>query len=505
MRQIDKQAQERYLEKLRLIKEGAMANPFESEQQKQEIITRSQKDIRFMVSYFFGHYATCECADFQVKLANRVAKNPTCRELVRWPRGHAKSVWANIFIPLWLWIRGEELFVILVGNTYDKAVELLSDMQAEFEANPRLIHYFGDQQLRGSWEDGNFSTRDGRMHGMAMGMRQSVRGLRKRSLRPNYISCDDLEDQQTAKNPKRQDEIVRWIENDLLKTMDGPVRRYLHPNNDPYERSIQNLLEKRHPLWHLDLIKAYDKETYTPAWPQKYTPQYFKDQEADGIIAAHAEFLHEPLIEGKIFTQDLVQWADPPRISSFKIIAGHWDVAYSGKNDFNAVKVWGLHGHNFWHIKAFVRQCKMEMAIRWMYDYEDTLPKGTIIQWRVEAQFWNDPVKQAIDTVRKEKGRWLNIAIVMRSKSGKYERMITMHPYYQFGRIYHSNKELANNDMQVGLKQLYGIEPGYATHDDAPDADQQCIEYLAQFVRYNNGSKSEDDIEMGEARRNTKM
>lgn len=501
MKYADKEIRDRYLAKIRLIKEGSVLDPFETEKDQAARIARAKKDIRFCVGYYFPHYATSESADFQIKAANRVARNPTCRELPRWPRGHAKSVWFDIIIPIWLWMRGEGVFHVQVGNTQDAAIELIADVQAEFEANARLIHDFGEQVLRGSWESGNFSTRDGRYHGKALGMRQSVRGLRKGALRPTYVSCDDLEDQETSKNPRRQDAIIKWIENDLLKTMDGPVRRYVHPNNDPYERSIQNELERRHPDWHLDLVKAYDKATYKPAWPQKYTPEYFKEQEADGILSAHAEFLHEPLIEGKVYTKEMIQWADAPRLQQFRIIAGHWDVAYSGKNDYNAVKVWGLHGFNFWHLKAFVRQCKMEDAIRWMYEVERLLPEGIIIQWRVEEQFWGDPVQQAIEKVRKEYGRWLNISVVKRSGTNKLVRILSMHPYYQNSRVYYDRREYANNDMQTGLKQLYGIEPGYRTPDDGPDADQQAIEYLATFVSYGGGNEY-SGIEMGGPRRN---
>jgi len=372
-----KAAAERYREKLELLKSGDAANPFETKEEQRLRIELAKRDIKFMVSYYLPHYATSESADFQIRLAKRVARNTTCRELVRWGRGLAKSVWCDLIIPLWLWMRGETNFVVIVGNTYDKAVILLSDLQAELEANPRIIHDFGEQKFVGSWTDGLFQTKDGRLIGMALGMGQSPRGLRKKAIRPTLIIADDLEDKDTAKNPKRQDEVVAWIERDLVPTMDGPVRRYLHPNNNPMPRSIQNQLQKLHPDWHVDEVKAYDKQTYEPAWPQKYGKDYYRIIEQDiGILAAYAEYLHEPHIEGKIFTNDLIQWGEPPRINHFKLIAGHWDVAYSGKNDFNAVKVWGLHGINFWHLKAFCRQCKMEDAIRFMYFYESTLPES---------------------------------------------------------------------------------------------------------------------------------
>lgn len=500
MRQVDKEAQARYLDRLRLIREGAAANPFESTAEQQARIERARRDVRFFVEYYLSHYATSQSADFQIKLANRVAKSQTCRELIRWGRGLAKSVWADTIIPLWLWVRGEDIYMVIVGNNYAKAVELLSDVQAEFEANPRLIHDFGEQQLRGSWESGNFSTRDRKFRGVALGMRESPRGLRKQARRPNYIVCDDLEDRETVNNERRQDAIVTWIESDLIPTMDGNIRRYLHPNNDFAPRTIQNELERRHPTWHVDTVKAYDKATYAPAWPQKYSPTYYRELEDDlGVLAVRAEYLHEPIIQGKIFKPDMIQWADPPKLNTHKIIVGHWDVAYSGNNDYNAIKVWGLNGINFWHIKAFCRQCKMEDAVRWMYDYEDTLPGTVVVHWRVEAQFWGDPVMQAIETVRAERGRWLNILVVDRSKSGKFDRILTMCPYYQNGRIYYSSKEYADNDMQAGLKQLYGIEPKYTGHDDGPDADQQAIEYLAHFVSYTRASG--ETLTTGESRR----
>lgn len=487
MKQQDKQALLRYKEKLDLIRSGNAVNTNETKDEQQERIERAKKDFAYFVKSYFPHYADAPTPDFHVRLARRTKSDKKCRILVRWGRGLAKSVVCDTLIPLWLWINEEKIYIVIVANNKDKADILLGDAQAEFEANPLLIHDFGNQKLDGSWTDGDFRTKDGRFMAKSLGMGQSPRGLRVGSQRPNLIVCDDLEDKDTSKNPKRQDEVVTWIERDLIPTMDGETRRYLHPNNDPWPRSIQNELERKHPKWKVDLVKAYDPETYKPAWTGKYDDNYYREVEEDlGVIAAKAEYNHEPHIEGKIFTDEMIQWGKPPRIDHFKIIVGFWDVAFSGRSDYNAVKVWGLHGRNFWHLKAFVKQCKMADAIRFMYDYEEELPGNTIVHWKVESQFWNDPMKDALYKIAQEKGRSLNIVVVERPRANKYDRILTMHPYYQNGRIYYNEREVANNDMQQGIAQLKGIEPGYKTHDDAPDADEQAINQLSEYVKKDN-------------------
>ena len=506
MRRLDtaeKQARDQYLEKVKFARAGSSVNPFETPEEQRRAIERAKKDVEFMVRRYLPHYATSQCADFQIRLANRVAREQQCRELVRWGRGLAKSVWCDLIIPLWLWMRGEKIYLVIVGNNYDKAEQLLGDIQSEFEGNPQLIHDFGEMKQRGSWELGDFKTADNRFIGKAIGMGESPRGLRIGNLRPNMIVPDDLEDKDTVKNPKRQDEVVTWIEKDLIPTMDGPIQRYMHPNNDFAPRTIQNQLEKRHPKWHVDQVKAYDKVTYAPAWHQKYDAGYYREREEDiGVLAAHAEYLHEPHVEGKVFTEKLFQWAPPPKWNALQLLVGHWDVAYSGNNDYNAVPVWGLRGHQFWKMKSFCAQCKMEDAIRFMYDFENTLPQGVVIHWRVEEQFWNDPVRQAIDKVRDERGRWLNLAVAQRSKVKKFDRLMSMHPYYQNGRIWYNTNERYSAGFQESTSQLMGIEPGYNCHDDGPDADQQAVEYLAQFVTYtDNGSTR---VELGGERRHNR-
>lgn len=491
MKREDKIVKDRYLEKLKLIKSGGgSVDPFETKEVQNERIARAKKDPAFFVETYLKHYATAKCAPFQIWLARQVLKNKRCKILVRWGRGLAKSVWATIIIPLLLWINGEDVFMVIVGNNLDKAKLLLGDVQAEFEANELLRHDFGDQVLRGSWEDGDFRSKDGRFIGKALGMGQSPRGLRVGSRRPNLIVPDDLEDKDTQKNPKRQDEVVRWIERDLIPTMDGDTRRYIHPNNNPFVRSIQGELEKRHPKWTLHQVNAYDPVTYVPAWKAKYGKNYYRDLEDEiGILAAQAEYNNKAHVEGKIFKQEQIQWKKLPRMNQFKAIVGHWDIAYAGTptSDYNAVRVWGLYDGDFYYIDSFVKQSKMKAALEWMVYYQKQLPPTVSIHWRFESQFWNDEVKRTIREVEEENDCKLSLVKVDTPRKKKYDRIITLQPYYQNGRNYYNEAKKGHNDTATGLVQLYGIEPGYKTHDDAPDADEQAIKYLEKFNKAGGG------------------
>lgn len=472
-----------YRRKLEILRNSTGFNAHESAVEQGRRIAAAKNDPVLFAETYLPHYTSSPCADFQRVAAMRIMRSPDVRMVLRWARAHAKSVWADIIIPLWLWARGEKMYMVLIGSSQDRAKTLLSDVQAEFEANPRLLHDFGDQEMLGSWQDGEFTTRVG-FTGVALGMGQSVRGLRKRALRPTYIVLDDCETRQLCKNPKRIAEMVRWVETDVMGTMDGPVQRLLLANNRFAPDMIQVRLLERHKGWLCHEVQAYDPATYAPAWPTKYTADYWRAKEReDGTLATRAEYLHQPHVEGSIFTDDLFNWGKPPRIDHFTAIVGHWDVAYAGTAtaDFNAVRVWGLDKDNrYWLLGTYCKQSKMAAAVHWMVEFDKALPESVVVRWQYEAQFWNDELERTLADVCKAERHELLIRKAERSKANKYDRILTLHPYYQNGRVWYSDKLKGDADSEVALAQLKGIEPGYATHDDAPDADEQAIHVLSR-------------------------
>ncbi|GLB51715.1 hypothetical protein NBRC110019_07540 [Neptunitalea chrysea] len=502
MKREDKIALERYKKRLEFARSAGQINPYETKDEQKARIERAKRDPEYLVQEYFPHYATAACADFQIESAMLTLKNPTIKLFDQWGRGLAKSVWDDIIKPFWLWIQNEAHYMVVVTVNKDRAAELAEDLRAEFEANPKIIHDFGEQSKSGQWEKGFYITKDGFIV-KGLGAGQSVRGLRVKSRRPDYIVVDDLETKETVKNPARQDEYVKWIERDLIPTMDGKIRRFLYANNRFAPVMIQTKLQEKHPKWKVLQVNAYDPVTYKPTWWQKYDDDYYREledpDEGIGILAAQAEYNNKPHVEGTIFKQENVQWGKMPKINHFNIIFGFWDIAYAGTktSDYNAIVLQGVINGDYWIIDNFCKQSKMAEAVAYMCNItKDWLKRAptVTIHWRYEAQFWNDEVERIIQEGQKLYNVKLNISRFDGPKTKKYDRILRLHPYYQSGRIYYSDKLKSNNDTQTGIAQLMGIEPGYKTHDDWPDAHQQGIALLEP---YNGKGKGNGKMKQG--------
>lgn len=492
MRIKDRQARDRYLSLIELTRSASQVRMFETVEEQNAAIDACKKCVVKTVQRYFPHYAGAECAEFQILFANKVLDEQAIKAFAEWFRGGAKSVWCDIIIPFWLWINDQAHYMALIGQTHDKAKQLLGDLQAEFEANPQIIKDFGEQKTDGFWEYGKFKTVGCKKRGLkpfiaiALGMGQSVRGLRIGAQRPDLCIIDDVETKEFIKNPKRQDEYRKWVEGDLIPTMDGPIRRLLYANNKFAPRMIQTELQKLHPNWYVCHVKAYyDKKTKKPTWYQKYPDNYYIELEAEiGLIALENEYYMEPHAEGKYFKSKMINWAKLPKLNHFKIIVAHWDIAYTDNewSDYNAVRIWGLDAGNlFWYIQSFVKQALMREALIYMSEVQKSLPPTVMIHWQYESQFWNGEVQRTIDEVQKETGVCLNLRQVV-PVGKKYDRIISTYVSYQNNRIRYNEKMLTDSDTIVGLQQLYDIEPGYTTHDDAPDADHQCITMLQRHI-----------------------
>jgi len=480
----DKKAIENYKKLCKNIQSATDINIFESDSDKETRIESLKKDYEAFVEYYFPHYATSKCAPFHVKLAYRIRKNKHIKILLGWGRGLAKSTHVDLLIPLWLWANNDLKVMLLVGQNEKKGQKLLSDLQAEFESNQRLINDFGKQVRFGNWEEANFITNNDCAF-FSLGMGQSPRGIRYKQFRPDYIAADDWDTKQMCKNPKRIREAANWACEDLIPCMDERGSRYIHVNNIFAPHTILTEIRDTREGFEFSQQNATDA-LLNPLWIEKYTRDYYiMLQRQIGTLSFQAEFNNKPYIQGTIFKNEMIKWAECPRIDHFDHIIGFWDVAYSDAKtaDFNAVKVWGIKNKHFFLIKAFVRQCKMAEAINFMFDFAEQLPKTVHLNWYFESQFWNDALMMVYNEISAKRKKNIPLIKADRPKTNKFDRMLSMLPFYQQSRIFYNIKEKASGDIQVGIAQLLSIEPGSKEHDDSPDADEAAIAILSKHIR----------------------
>lgn len=481
-------AQKEWKEWCKIVQAATSVNIREPESVKIKRIKRAKKDYEYFVNHYFPHYATDPCGDFHIKAANKVKSDPNYFGVWEWPREHAKSVHADVILPMWLKINGELSGMVLIGKNNDDACNMLSDIQAELEVNQRYIHDFGIQLVHGNWAEGDFITSDD-VQFLAIGRGQSPRGMRNRAKRPNYCVWDDIDDDEIVNNLSRVEKTVDWLLGSLYGAMDIRQSRFLGIGNRIHPKSILAHVvgdiddkPKRKGLHHSKVTATLDG-TFTgkPSWWQKFTTEQLQQRfERMGMFLALREYFHRAVIKGKIFKNEWIHWGRIPKLNQMDFIVAYFDPSYKAKtsNDFKAWKVWGKKGIRLYNIDAFVKQGTITEAIKWAYDYYESLPEDVVCEFYMEEVFLQDMFYEDFKTEAEIRGYYLPIRGDKRKKPDKFARVQAISPYWERGLVTYNIKEKKNSHMQMGIDQTLGFQKGAAIHDDGPDADEGAISIL---------------------------
>jgi len=478
MRVTDKKAVEAVLRRLDFIANATQLNNEFLNGDKYERITKAKKDYAYFVETYFPHLASDKCADFQIKAANKIKREARIKAVLKWFRGAAKSTHSNILIPLWLWINGEMKYMILIGVESGVAKNLLSEIQGEFEANELLKHDFGEQLKHGNWAEGEFALKDN-TYFISRGKGQKLRGLKYKGHRPDYIVMDDIDDDELCENPERVKKLIKWILRAVLYVGDKGNFRVVISNNLISQTSVTEYFSRHKSWWH-NQIDAIDGEG-NPTWHQKYTREYYQKIREEDELAFQSEMMHNPFPEGEIFKQAETQYLNMTwaTMRTCATVAAKWDIAYTKNksSDYNAVSVIGFKTDKILVFKVYCRQSLMAEALDWMYDIDRQAKKHRVmIEWFAERQFWNEPVKEAVEAAAKRHRYYLEIVMDDTPQTNKIKRIIKgLASYWQMAKMYFNEAEKETYDMKTGLGQLWAIDYSYHGKDDFPDSLEATV------------------------------
>jgi hypothetical protein len=236
----------------------------------------------------------------------------TSRVLVMAFRGGGKSTLAEEAIVLAAAMKLVRN-AIIIGSSFERAVDRLRAIKHELATNELLIDLFGD--LRGpTWNEARIELANGVVL-QAFGRGQALRGIKHHDVRPDFCFCDDLEEEEHVRTAQARADTLRWFMTELMPALDRNAR--IRVAATPLNRESLPMWLARQPGW---ITRIYPVEHTSPrtgvraaTWPARYPLAWVdaRKQEFDAAGLMHSfsqEFLCQPEDEAsKVFTASMLR------------------------------------------------------------------------------------------------------------------------------------------------------------------------------------------------------
>lgn len=287
-------------------------------------------------------------------------------------RGAAKSTLTEEYALLSVLFK-EFKFVILIGNSYDRACERLAAIKHELETNENLIELFGNQ-VGATWAQDQIVLANGAKI-QAFGTRQSMRGAKHGNDRPDLAMVDDLEDEDMILTELARYKNRRWFDGALLPalTPTGKVRMVGTPLH------TKSLLEEKRnlPNWKsivipICYINKDGREVAT--WEDRFPMQWINELKQNYIRqGAITEFEQEYMCraedkDSKPFQEEMFRRGIAPiGYHSVEIMVDPARTTNTKTSARTGYAVWSWIGNKLYVLEAYGRFHKPDEIVNEMF------------------------------------------------------------------------------------------------------------------------------------------
>ncbi|MEE9457950.1 MAG: hypothetical protein V3W11_12465 [bacterium] len=446
--------------------------------EREERLARAREDVLYFGRVYLPHYFVEESASFHrelVKLLD-VRERPV---VVGAPRGHAKSTIVALAYPLHAILFRLRRYVVQVSETEDQAADNVEFIKLELEENERIRQDFGDLRREGSWGDGDFTTTSG-IRVLARGRRQRIRSARHRQYRPDLIVVDDIESDESVRNPRTIDKVYKWLRGELYGAAEYDCSFFV----------IGNLLARRSVLGHLlfddeldgvverRLYRAIDDETGEPLWPAKWPLDKLADKRAFmGTVLFAKEFLLNPQDPEGAFQEEWFErgYYHEDEIAGRDLIKATFcdpSVEANATSNDKAIVTVGLDRQNmvYYVLHAYVKRASIDAMLRASWSIYDDYRPST---FGLESNGFQAVLARDYDERAKERGYYLPLKLVDHH-TNKESRIIRLSGPVERGKL---RFRRGHSDQDKVIEQLiYLAEP--SVNDDGPDALEGAMALL---------------------------
>ena len=313
--------------------------------------------LKDFINKYFSHYITSPYGTIQdrliesvEKLQNRHLRTYAIRQSIAAPRGFAKSSIVTLFGILWLVLKRDHRFVVILSSSKRTAQGFLQAIIDEIEQNELLIDTFPEllpeKDSKGqftAWRDSEIVFSNG-VRIMALGWLNRVRGLRKKSARPDLIIADDPDEEKDVESSTRMLRKYRWFERAVLrlggvKPTDVFVCYTTIANNCIGEYIYNDRLKFgdwiKHKYKAIEVINGKEVST----WDSAYPIEVLQKEREDDPLGFATEKQNEPLPEiEQIFKGLIHTYTYPPKnLIGSKCLAVDLSIGKSETSDYSAI------------------------------------------------------------------------------------------------------------------------------------------------------------------------
>jgi hypothetical protein len=478
-------------------------NQNESDADKKKRIAGLESDFEEWKKYYFANYCSAPAASFHKKASRRILNKPELYESRVWARELSKDVLC-MMETIFQVLKGIKKNIILISNSYDKAVKLIAPYRDALESNPLIINDYGVQQMPGSWTEGDFITTGGAAF-LAVGAGQSPRGSRNKEARPDKVIISDIDTDEDVRNPDIIKKRWDWFEKAVFPTRStsGKFQVVFLGNLIAHDCCVARAMKKAD---YVDIVNLEDKEGNS-TWPEKNTKENIDRIKAKISTGAYqAEYMNNPLSEGSVFKE--IIWGKVPLLSKFRFLISYGDPAPSNRinqgNSQKSVFLIGYYDKRYYVITGFLDRVTNAQYVEWYYTIKDFVGDKTQLYNYIENNTLQDPFYEQvfIPLFTAQAGAKGIIGIVpdARKKPDKYSRIEgNLEPVNRLGRLIFNEDEKGNPNMKRLEEQFLLFSPQMKD-----PAGPDCVEGGKWIVDAKTIQLSPDSYSYGKARQNSK-
>lgn len=489
--QFDKQVEE--LKKW--IRESVSPFEHDTPAKQKERKERGKKDLLYFFATYLPHYFSVAFADCHgewqeiTELVDQLA-------LVGAPRELAKSTFFSFGNHVHKTVYRLKRFQWICSDTHEQAGSFTLQIKLELEENPRLKHDFGTLKTK-NWSDDEFETSNG-VKIMARGRKDKVRGIRYRQHRPDMVTFDDMENDETVENPETTKKIKNWIRGAVLGSLGRGYSAIMIGNLfHPLSAISQLIADKDDEGQPRYFSKVYDLiiDEGTPnersLWPAAWPMERIRKKKHDvGTYTFNKEYRNRVGVDDSPFPLEQVKYVERIEVINrpmvFCTAVDPSGTATKG-SDFRAVVTFGMDTQQmvFPCMHAWIKRRSIGEMFAAAYEQHDRYPGPVAI----EENMFKDFLHEAIKNYAKEVNRYLPWAPIQHS-ANKHARIVGTCAYlWEHGKLLFEKNQ---SDQNLLIEQfVYIFNP--TVNDDGPDAAEMAISKLQGGLVKAAGSSSEPE------------